>query len=1220
MDAFIAEQDDLQGAVDRLEEDKAALNDVIARLKRDSPPVAGARVADLKEQNRQLEREIQLLVGEKAQLATTRDAQMREGEAKVEALEDELARKEEEIGRVGDELRGEGKKATLLRSRLTQVEKQRGELVERNGELVAALSDLKDKVEALVKEREELSREREELQVDNERMFAELEKGDEAAATCHNLQTKLVAATEGGEKLEEELKERDVRLLALEGELEERDDLEGELKERDARLAKLEGALEEADARQTKLQEDLAERDAQHMEDGRTITRLVDDQQAAQETTTADRTTIAAMHERQLELEEELAARKSAIARLEFALQESQESSGRRAGSPPSLGVSDLDARRGGGMDSIGEESLEEMEDLMATNAALRGQVEDLKIRLAAVPHEDEVSGPHGHTPAIARLEDAKAGLEADMEEAGNTITMLEDELDQKDARFQELLAKLTSCQQQFSQADKARDTLAEETTRLGREQDDLRTQIKMLTIQKNVALEEVESLKAMKTIADEEDKEETQQAMQELRDRFEENREQHSQQVAQMQRKMLYLEQSKRSVEEDLEEGNDAIAMLREALKELEDGKVRREATIKELRAKLVAAEVQKGFREKLQEEHQVSVNAVSALQKTNTSLQHAKEHLEEMLNASSTELRKLQDQKEKENAAHEAAQEEIHQEARRLDNELATAHEENHVLSERIDELVEVNEMMKGQVKDLGKNLAKVSLRHAALQGPPPTNEMRALVASSDPVTSCNGLLADLREQVERIVVARNAALDEIRELRGAVGGGGTLMPSGGGGSNLCTDQSERLTPPARAAAGEGRISNEEAQAAAQVAAVSDALAMVEKSAPLSTTTSLPTVNDLRASRPEEDEARSTTTGLTGLSSLRTMGPIPSKTSDKSVHTTGTRGSALLEAAKKICNQLDEKRSRDGPEKPGSGNVGSAAMSVTTKKSAVPVPVPKGDRSAKALAVPIDIDDNISAKEVKKESTKEIPYEVKNKLHFNNSKQEGDTKEDLAPRTQPRYDIDELTSIYFEKCGMSVSRFSDLSSDSSSFFRRRAKLAKSKADDGTVTKKVKICRNGVFMGTFEGDLNDEGQRHGFGVLLCDNGNSYEGEWKKDKRDGLGIARYSSGDVYDGQWQRGKRHGHGVMYIEAGDTYIGSWRHGLKHGAGTYHWADGEVDVSLYQEDRRIGEGVRWNTSRSHAHRLIRGAKKEELSLDEAHATAEKLGLNLEKFDVGVP
>ena len=91
-------------------------------------------------------------------------------------------------------------------------------------------------------------------------------------------------------------------------------------------------------------------------------------------------------------------------------------------------------------------------------------------------------------------------------------------------------------------------------------------------------------------------------------------------------------------------------------------------------------------------------------------------------------------------------------------------------------------------------------------------------------------------------------------------------------------------------------------------------------------------------------------------------------------------------------------------------------------------------------------------------------------------------------------------------------------------------------------------------------------------------------------------------------------------MYIKAGDTYIGSWDNGLKHGAGTYHWADGEVDVSWYQEDRRVGEGVRWNASWSNAYRLIRGTKNEELLLDEAYLTAEKMGLNLEKFDSSVP
>lgn len=328
------------------------------------------------------------------------------------------------------------------------------------------------------------------------------------------------------------------------------------------------------------------------------------------------------------------------------------------------------------------------------------------------------------------------------------------------------------------------------------------------------------------------------------------------------------------------------------------------------------------------------------------------------------------------------------------------------------------------------------------------------------------------------------------------------------------------------------------------------------------------------------------------------------------------------MLEAAKKLCNQLDEKRSKEESDKINSAV--SAAAAVAQKKEEFKPP-PREVLSSEVLQREyevrdnvLDIDDNVSAKEVKEDAAP-LNEAIEEAKHRSQSPDE-EKKEDFdknKPARKGKFDIDQLTSIYFEKCGMSVSRFSDLSSDSSSF-RRRVNRESRRGD--TVTKKVKICRNGVFMGTYEGDLNTEGQRHGFGVLLCDNGNSYEGEWKKDKRDGLGIARYSSGDVYDGQWSKGKRQGHGVMYIEAGDTYIGSWDNGLKHGAGTYHWADGEVDVSWYQEDRRVGEGVRWNAGRSKAYRLIRGTKKEELSLDEAYVTAEKLGLNLEKFDSGIP
>eukprot|EP00956_Cyclotella_meneghiniana_P044036 scaffold298885_cov89-Cyclotella_meneghiniana.AAC.1 len=299
-------------------------------------------------------------------------------------------------------------------------------------------------------------------------------------------------------------------------------------------------------------------------------------------------------------------------------------------------------------------------------------------------------------------------------------------------------------------------------------------------------------------------------------------------------------------------------------------------------------------------------------------------------------------------------------------------------------------------------------------------------------------------------------------------------------------------------------------------------------------------------------------------------TIEPKSSKIcSNLSASQSSREGSSLLEQAKTMVQELEVKRSKT-PDK-GASNVEAR------------------DKSKQ-----------VSRKKSKDESVKAFLSSTKGKELVTDSKQK--------PGSEKKFDIDQLTAIYFEKCGMSASKLSDMSSDASSSVYRRANQKKENAK----TKKVKICRNGVFMGTYEGDLNAKGQRHGFGVLICDNGNSYEGDWKLDKRDGLGIARYSSGDVYDGEWKRGKRQGHGVMYIESGDTYIGSWDKGLKHGAGTYHWADGEVDVSWYEEDRRVGEGVRWNATRNKAFQLNRGSRQNEIPLDEAYKTAEKLGLNL--------
>ena len=49
---------------------------------------------------------------------------------------------------------------------------------------------------------------------------------------------------------------------------------------------------------------------------------------------------------------------------------------------------------------------------------------------------------------------------------------------------------------------------------------------------------------------------------------------------------------------------------------------------------------------------------------------------------------------------------------------------------------------------------------------------------------------------------------------------------------------------------------------------------------------------------------------------------------------------------------------------------------------------------------------------------------------------------------------------------------------------------------------------------GTYTGDINVEGKRHGGGRMVYDSGNSYEGEFREDKFEGRGVYTWS------GEWE----------------------------------------------------------------------------------------------------
>ena len=80
----------------------------------------------------------------------------------------------------------------------------------------------------------------------------------------------------------------------------------------------------------------------------------------------------------------------------------------------------------------------------------------------------------------------------------------------------------------------------------------------------------------------------------------------------------------------------------------------------------------------------------------------------------------------------------------------------------------------------------------------------------------------------------------------------------------------------------------------------------------------------------------------------------------------------------------------------------------------------------------------------------------------------------------------------------------------------------------------------------------------------------------------------------------------------KTGDIYRGNWGQGLKSGPGVYEYADGELDVSFYEEDIRVGEGVRWSASRHQASRLVDGqlvGEEGDMPLADAMNLTKKLG-----------
>jgi len=68
-----------------------------------------------------------------------------------------------------------------------------------------------------------------------------------------------------------------------------------------------------------------------------------------------------------------------------------------------------------------------------------------------------------------------------------------------------------------------------------------------------------------------------------------------------------------------------------------------------------------------------------------------------------------------------------------------------------------------------------------------------------------------------------------------------------------------------------------------------------------------------------------------------------------------------------------------------------------------------------------------------------------------------------------------------------------------------------------------------------YEGEVNDEGERHGKGLMRWSKEEYYFGDWKNDEMSGKGVY-VTEDSVYEGDWLKDLSHDQGVCtFIDKG-------------------------------------------------------------------------------------
>lgn len=110
---------------------------------------------------------------------------------------------------------------------------------------------------------------------------------------------------------------------------------------------------------------------------------------------------------------------------------------------------------------------------------------------------------------------------------------------------------------------------------------------------------------------------------------------------------------------------------------------------------------------------------------------------------------------------------------------------------------------------------------------------------------------------------------------------------------------------------------------------------------------------------------------------------------------------------------------------------------------------------------------------------------------------------------------------------------------------------------------------------GTYKGEIDKKGKKHGKGIYIWLDGSTYEGDFRNDLRHGNGKFNWSNGESYKGDYLDDERTGFGIYYWPDGSYYEGSFLMGKRHGKGKYYSVDGTIYEGNWFDDLQHGEGI---------------------------------------------